>query len=267
MQNVHFRLLRLAASCNGDSLTGKKKNGTDDFYNVEESVVKKVVILILFICTIILYPISFTYAAVAPQYPWEKTFDDSNIIFYMTPQWLTPGQQVDEDRMKIKSGLYYNETPLINIYYFDGYFHEGTSSFSDDGICFAQIKGTTSGSFDNLTGFAVIFYKNGSLVKSYQVGDLLRDKSKASFHSEGVSWFEKREFNRKTNALTVVTLDERVYVFDIVTGDIISEPPEDNIGVLRRIPVLSISLCSIALLATVVALMYKKGILKLKAPR
>jgi hypothetical protein len=187
---------------------------------------KKLVTLLFFLCVITNAFAYGAYAGVAPQRPWEIVFSRSNKIFYMTPRWLMPDQLVDEERMQIKSGLYYNETPLVNIYNINEYFYEGTVSFSSDGIYFVNVVGVVPGSFDNLSGVALSFYANGSLIKSYQVRNLLKDRNKADFSSEGVHWLEKRSFDQQTNILTVITRDERIFTFDIETGVIISEPSE-----------------------------------------
>jgi len=172
-----------------------------------------------------------------PPMPWKITLEDGSKIFHMTPR----GQESAE---QLKSGLYYAGDPPENIYYvdehlheFDSYLHEN-SIISSDGIYFVHTpwaRSTTGGMLvdergniaenpnADLIGRAVAFYKNGSLMKSYSVGDLLKDMRKAQFSVSHVMWEDigKRNFNAETNVLTVTTYDDLIYLFDITTGDII----------------------------------------------
>ena len=181
---------------------------------------KRILSTLIFFYAITFLFTSDAYACYAPHFPWEVVFEDTNRIFYMTPdyidlqEWPPDQRKMLEERMSIKSGLYYNKTPLVNIYYVDEYFHSGLY-FSDDGVYFAEI---------NWFGYAdaVRFFKNGSLIKSYPANDLLKDRSKGWSTTAGFLWIEEREFDQQKNALTVVTKDERTYVFDITTGAITS---------------------------------------------
>jgi hypothetical protein len=193
----------------------------------------------------------------APQRPYEVILDSGNRIFYMTPQWLTPTQDVGEARMQIKSGLYYNTEPLKSIYYVDKYFYEGSIFFSRDGMNFAVVNG-----FETSSASAVEFFENGSLFKSYQARDLLKDWRKASIVAGGVGWtiWQGLEFDEQQGILTVMANDERVIAFDINTGNIISDTSDTG----RRLSNAHKWGIFIVPLAVIVFVLYKRGILKIR---
>ena len=174
-------------------------------------------------------------------FPWEVVFEDANMIFYMTPPQLPHQSELDffnypdisEERMQIKSGLYYNETPLRNIYYVDIIAHKNHVIFSACGNYFATIQNTTD-NFDGETlgGGLVNFFDNGILIKSYGVKDLINFPFMLPWTSAGVFWrhdgsraLDHQEiYNPETNELTITTYEQRVFVFDITTGRIIQSP-------------------------------------------
>jgi len=152
------------------------------------------------------------------QEPGSIIYADGREIFFITPRET-------ENEEQLKSGLYYNTNPPENIYYFDDELHEfdndylGYDVFSSNGTYFAHTPRS-----HGLDDRAIGFYKNGSLIKSYSVGDLLLDASKGLFSESHIMWEdnEKREFDAETNILTVTTRDNRVYSFDITTGDMLA---------------------------------------------
>jgi len=122
----------------------------------------------------------------------------------------------------------------VNIYYLKedspGYlvqniYSEGMLAFSSDGTYFAHIPWASTVNSETLPGLAVGFYKNGSLLKSYSVGDLTKDRSRLYFTASHVEWErgEIRKLDAENNILTLMTLDDIVYSFDMTTGDILNE--------------------------------------------
>jgi len=161
--------------------------------------------------------------AIVPPPPsvWELVFEDTDKIFYMTP-WIPSTQSREsfierygEERMQLRSGLYYNTDPLVNIYYVDWSFTQSSIFFSKCGIYFAYVHGP---SMNWSSAPAVSFFENGSRTKTYLNGDLR--------HTRGHFWenWEQRAFNQQTNALTIVTAQRRTFTFDITTGEIIRGP-------------------------------------------
>jgi len=167
-------------------------------------------------------------AASGPANPyWEFVFEDLGKIFFMTPDpgwWGTP-QDVSRERMQIRSGLYYNVYPLVNIFYFDGYYRPEEAFFSECGTFLAGIK-TEMPSENSFCQRMVSFYKNGELVGSYQREHFFDEERSADYlirerivqmTTGGIFWDkdEERAFDPLTNILTVVTKERNVFTFDI----------------------------------------------------
>ena len=158
------------------------------------------------------------------------------------PDWWGV-QPMSEERQQIRSGMYYNTTPLINIFYLDegpfgiGYYRQNEAFFSNCGTYLAGINTTLSYDGGNL----VNFYRNGSLIRSYGWRDFSGDRrewnevlsdsrNNFSLTPGGFFWdeWEARELDAYNNVLTIVTLDGSVFTFDITTGDIISHTSPIN---------------------------------------
>ena len=217
-------------------------------------IIRKLTILFLFVCLVISF-FNFSVFALtpAPQRPYEILLDDGNRIFIMTPQWLTPGQEESDERMQIRSGLYYNTSPLVNIYYVDEYFHYGTIFFSRDGMNFAVVRSMVTSD-----PTAVAFYENGSLHKSYTAQELLRDWSRAFIVAGGAGWERRqgREFDEQQGILTVVANDGRVIAFDIITGNIVSETAGTPVAVII------VSIVLLVILGAVVFVLCRRVLLR-----
>jgi len=151
----------------------------------------------------------------------------------MTPDpegWGTPW--MSEERQQIRSGMYYNTTPLINIYYLYegrfgiGYYRENEAFFSNCRTYLAGIR--TELYYDDAS--VINFYKNGSLIRSYSWRDLTGDERERrelfdewilSLATAGTFWgqMHARRFDADNNILTVVTKGGQVLTFDITDGD------------------------------------------------
>jgi len=197
---------------------------------------KKSIISITLMCVMI-FACAVTAAAdsVAIAYPFTVELEGGSKVLCVTPRdW-------DGNEVQPKSGLYYNETPLRNIYYFDesfyelnAYLHEVVMFCSNDGVYVAHIPWAELpeyGSGESQTsGKAVLIYKNGVLLKSYTVGDLIENERKLSFSVSHVNWEDsnKREFDAESNILTLTTLDKRVLRLDITTGEISADKEKNT---------------------------------------
>ena len=166
----------------------------------------------------------------------------------------------DEERMQIRSGLYYNTYPLVNIYYVYEYFYPGLF-FAGGGSYFAQVNGVAGGSFEYLDGEAVRFFANGRLIASYQVGDLVsvrcQEGGGASLTSAGISWIESGtlKHDQQAGTLSLVARDGNAFTFDITTGAIISQAN-------RHTTEIAVGTMAIALAAAVVIFIrYRRRIL------
>jgi len=223
--------------------------------------VRKIVAVVLLIC-VITSLVAFPALALPPApSAWEVVFEDYNRIFYMTPTSDTASQMCMErlieehgkERMWICSGLYYNTTPLVNIYYVDELYFR--LFFSNCGIYFANIRGIFHplNRPNELDRAVVSFFRYGSYVRSYSANYLLRNFDWMDPPRTG-EWPVMRvlEHNMSENTLSIVTMDDRAFTFDITTGEIISSP--------RNMPLLPIIIATMtaALLAVIIIIIYKR---------
>lgn len=188
------------------------------------------IVLLIFVLT----SSSVTYADTAanrrtyPPHPWELIFEDTNRILYMTPtahSELIRGffiEDYGEERMAIRSGLYYNTTPPQVIYYTDRFFHQDTVFFSNCGMYFALLIVTPSTYI--IHGDVIWFYEKGSLRGSYRADELLSNPSRIARVNGWWMWIrpDSIEHSKSESTLSLTTTDNRAYVFDISTGQIIS---------------------------------------------
>lgn len=170
--------------------------------------------------------------------PWEISFEEMNMIFYMTPERKPLQSQMDffsiseisEERMQIRTGLYC-KTSTENIYYVDISAHRNNVIFSVCGRYIATIQNTVDNfNGEKLGGGLVNFFNNGVLVKSYEAEDLITEQDNLQWTSAGIFWRYDGSraleheviFNPQTNSLTIETIENSVFIFDMTTGDIIS---------------------------------------------
>ena len=93
---------------------------------------------------------------------------------------------------------------------------------------------------------AVEFYDNGDLIQTYWIGNLVKDMDQVSYSVSMAFWENrsKRVFDSSANTLSITTVDNLTYVFDITTGKVISgeiiESPgntlDENILIQPAIP-------------------------------
>jgi hypothetical protein len=171
-----------------------------------------------------------------PQVPWEYYFDDANFVFFITPQKWDRGWREDDERMHIRTGLYYNTTPPENIYYLDAYFNRGSVYFSNDGLYVVYVMQGVGEGPGHSDADALKFYSGGNLTANYPLNTLVYELDNAvpRFTSH-IRWLAGREFDSRANTLAITTVDNRVYVFDITTGEIINQNPFAEYGLLSNI--------------------------------
>lgn len=114
--------------------------------------------------------------------------------------------------------------PYKNLWKTNGWYARETY-LSNDGKYLVRVAPWHSGIRPNDSDVGVAFYKEGKLIKSYSTNILVKDKRKAlltashyKFRSHVPSKFEARK-----NRFTFVSIDCIEHIFDITTGEIISQ--------------------------------------------
>ena len=153
----------------------------------------------------------------APYVSFKIEFEEGNKIFYMT-------LADEETEEQLKTGLYYKTGENIYLFEKDYCFYENSMVFSNDGLCFAYFPWASSKSrliIKDRSGTAIMFFKEGALLKEYAVKEVLKIAWAGSYSVSHVSWekTDKRKFNPETNILSVTAKDSFKYIFDITTGN------------------------------------------------
>jgi len=85
---------------------------------------------------------------------------------------------------------------------------------------------------------ALGFFENGVLLRSYRIDELVRDMNVVTYSVTMALWQNgsARKFDTVNNTLTILTIDDITYVFDINTGKIINDTVGDTPFVSRVEP-------------------------------
>ena len=174
------------------------------------------------------------------EFLWEQEFEATNWIFFMTPTVpleqlsapFTDFSNVSEERLQIRTGLYHNTTPPESIYYLDISANKSSVFFCSCGIYIVTMQNTLENyDGESLGGGLINFFEKGVLISSFDDIDLLRNADELEATSAGTFWRDdgSRVFDRQTyfdaeeKLLTVRTAEGNVFVFNVVTGNMITQ--------------------------------------------
>jgi hypothetical protein len=71
---------------------------------------------------------------------------------------------------------------------------------------------------DNYDELAIAFYRDGQVIKTYVVNDLINDAARLDRSVSHYMWAESAWFDETTNKIFINTYDDQKYAFDIATG-------------------------------------------------
>ncbi len=164
-----------------------------------------------------LAPISYTKTSPNKQFLFVMIFPEGATRYgYMSAEQKTSEQQI-KSRYR-QSGLYRNDdstTPLWTV----GWYARNVLISSDGVYLITRGPWATTSNDEALT-----FFANGKLLRSYQIKDLVGFID-SFFLPRTVShfrWEKSRSLDDEKHTLTLFTLNEDAYVFDITTGEIVS---------------------------------------------
>ena len=156
----------------------------------------------------------FADSFVAPK-PFEIWSEDGKKVFRWTP--------IPESN-RAQAGVYRNDELVYSVENLP-IMGESASSFlfSED---FRYLVFRPSVSHVAALGF----FENGILLRSYRIDELVRNMNIVTYSVTMASWenWSSRNFDTVSNTLTIVTLDDITYVFDIATGEIIYDTVGDT---------------------------------------
>jgi len=174
--------------------------------------------------------------------PFRIVSEDGSRVFIYTPN---PYFRWERDSILPETGVYYATEPLELIYLLEGtgWAFERDFVFSQD---FRHLAFFVGMSFD----IALEFYEDGVLIKRCMIDDLVENMDEVSVTTSRAWWEEwsGRSFDSANNTLTVTTVDNLTYVFDITTGDIVESNRANEFQYFIVVVGIVIVVCGVALL-------------------
>jgi len=179
--------------------------------------------------------------------PWKVEFEEYDRIFVMTTdsedlrprlwrgdlfEWLDElsEEQYNEERLWLRSGLYYNTDPPISIYYVDEYLEPFAVHFSRCGRYFVYVVSIINfGGPDYFEQEVLRFFADGRQVFSYRMNEVMEDRNSVRFYPSFANWIRRfpLDHNPRWSTLSLQTY-ERTLTFDITTGEILSLADANN---------------------------------------
>ena len=154
-----------------------------------------------------------TFASPMPPQPFEAWSTNEDRVFR-----FVPGESDGTDFVAVfdvaTNDVIYAVSPL-NPFRNVSFDFEGSFHFSNDLMSFAFIP---SGFF---SPSAIFFYAEGQLVNRHYIGDLIRDHRRVL-----VPGLQDSIVDPENNTLTLKTIDNVTYVFDLRTGEILTSSPD-----------------------------------------
>lgn len=98
---------------------------------------------------------------------------------------------------------------------------------SDNGINLIR-KGLWARDWRDLSDLAIAFYEKGKLLKSYQVSDLLEDKTSILRTATHYFWRPRDKeapfgFSDTEDKFVLTTIEGKIFTFDVKSGELLSE--------------------------------------------
>ncbi|MDR0782251.1 MAG: LPXTG cell wall anchor domain-containing protein [Propionibacteriaceae bacterium] len=143
---------------------------------------------------------------------------DGSRLFHFIPEpsSFEPSSMADA-RVYAVDPLTGNQSLLYVVQGLRSWAYEHNFYFTEDFMSFAHVPQPTR-------DVAVEFFTQGVLVRTYEINDLVKNRNMLT-HSTSAIWWEDRSEPRglslEEGTLTLRTVDNRTYQFDITTGAII----------------------------------------------
>lgn len=179
------------------------------------------------LCSILLIPVLALADSERAPIAYTQTSPNEQFLFVMNfPEWATrfgyisAEEKAREQQIKSRyrqSGLYRNDGSTTPLWTVDWY--ASSVLISSDGVHLITRGPWASTSGDE----ALTFFANGKMLRSYQINDLVGfiDSFFLPRTVSHFTWEKSRSLDDEKQTLTLVTLNEDTYMFDITTGEII----------------------------------------------
>ena len=165
---------------------------------------KKFALLIVIVCSLALLSFPASADSFMAPVPFETTYPNGDKVFRFDPKDNDgPAEAAVYTTTEPRELVYSVENLSSFAYYRDFY-------FSPDMMSFAYIPMADKNT-------AIKFYSNGILKKEYKIDDLVRNMSKVSYSVSTALWSDSVPVSNG-NILTITTVDNMTYDFDISAG-------------------------------------------------
>ncbi|MCL1853525.1 MAG: hypothetical protein FWF88_10950 [Peptococcaceae bacterium] len=163
--------------------------------------------------------------------PFSITSDDGAKVFHYNPSYDTDGLPA--------TGVYSNTETLEPLYLVEDllWAYKDDLIFSGDLRYFVFIPSVSQ-------SMALRFYENGHEMKEYGIKDLVKKMSTVTYTSSSAFWLRTSEFFPASNTLAITTTDNRIYTFDVTSGEIlevVAQPPDRREGAVPWYAVVAIA--------------------------
>lgn len=202
---------------------------------------KKIGFAILIIFVIIM---SSVYAdSPTLKYSYEKEVN-GNSIFIMLGEHIENSNNESIANRYSESGLYNYDDISNPVWTIDFYAEENSIYISDDRQYLVR-RGPMP-EIGSLEQLAVSFYKNGELLKSYNISSFVRQEKRLPTTTSHFGWVKK--YSIKNNKLYIITTNWKFFTIDITTGEMK--------GVIDTYPVPTSYFSIILILLATIVLLY-----------
>ncbi|RVU84769.1 hypothetical protein EOL70_10995 [Leucothrix sargassi] len=82
---------------------------------------------------------------------------------------------------------------------------------------------------------AFSFFKNGKLIKSYKISDLVKDESKLLHSVSHIEWSDDMHYFEDEGVLYVKTIDQHKYVISIYSGEMIAQNNRQYLEIIEKV--------------------------------
>ena len=179
---------------------------------------KKLALLIVLVCALT----SFALPAVADSFmapvPFETTFPNGDKVFRFDPKNNDGYAEAAVYTTTEPPELVYSVEKLSSFAYASNFY------FSPDMMSFAYVPTANQET-------AIEFYSNGKLSKKYKINDLVRNMNKVTY-SVSMAFWRNAEPVRDGNILTITTVDNMTYDFDISAGGAIVKTTGTSVNIM-----------------------------------
>jgi hypothetical protein len=121
------------------------------------------------------------------------------------------------------SGMYRHDGSVTPLWTVDWYAAEAYAASDGEHVAALGAPPPMRGLTRDLSATAVAFYERGTLLHSYDVGDLVQEADDLPIEGPHFQWKRQVVFDALEGRLAIRTLDGQTWQFDVATGEMMSQ--------------------------------------------